>query len=202
MIQPFLSRQRRLTTALAVLTLLLSGCAALFPQGGQQTLQRQLSSIEEWKVRGKLSVTSPQDSVTGYLTWDQSERDYQLFITGPFGQGSSQLSGSDDYAELLLPGWQRPQRAESAEELMHTYMGWNFPVRDIRHWVKGQPAPGNHSAARFDDNGLLQELKQHGWTVRYSRYSRQQGYWLPGLIKVSGHNFRFTFAIKEWTIHG
>ncbi|MFC3681120.1 lipoprotein insertase outer membrane protein LolB [Bacterioplanoides pacificum] len=188
--------------SLLLLSLWLSGCALLTPQGGQQQLQNQLSHIDSWQVRGKLSVRSPQDSVTGYLTWEQQQQDYQLFITGPFGQGSSRLSGSADFAELLLPGWQSPQRADNAEQLMLAHMGWNFPVSDIRHWVKGQPAPGQVSELQFDDNGLLQQLQQHGWQVRYSRYSRHQGYWLPGLIKVSGHNFRFVFAIKEWTING
>ncbi|WP_420589991.1 lipoprotein insertase outer membrane protein LolB [Bacterioplanoides sp.] len=185
-----------------LLTLTLSSCALLSPQVGQQTLQQQLSQIDSWQVRGKLSVTSSHDSVTGYLTWNQQDGDYQLFITGPFGQGSSQLKGSDDSAELLLPGWDKPQQASNAEQLMLTHMGWKFPVSDIRHWVKGQPAPGGHSDAKFDDSGLLQELNQHGWKVRYSRYSNQQGFWLPGLIKVTGHNFRFVFSIKEWTING
>ncbi|WP_419811533.1 lipoprotein insertase outer membrane protein LolB [Bacterioplanoides sp.] len=193
-----------------MLVISLSGCASLLPQGGQETLQQQLSAINDWKVRGKLSVVTPQESVTGYLTWDQQETDYRLFITGPFGQGSSQLSGSAQHAELLLPGWEQPQVADNAEELMLRYMGWNFPVSDIRHWVKGQPAPSAENAASskntttavFDESGLLKELQQHGWQVKYSRYSRQQGFWLPGLIKVSGHNFRFVFSIKEWTING
>jgi outer membrane lipoprotein LolB len=182
--------------------LILSSCTLLSPQIGQQSLQQQLSEIDNWQVRGKLSVTSPHDSVTGYLTWNQQDSDYQLFITGPFGQGSSQLKGSDDIAELLLPGWDQPQQASSAEQLMLTYMGWKFPVNDVRHWVKGQPAPGDQADTRFDESGLLQELKQHGWQVRYSRYSKQQGVWLPGLIKVTGHHFRFVFSIKEWTING
>lgn len=185
-----------------MLAISLSGCASLFPQGGQEALQQQLSGIEHWKVRGKLSVVTPQDSVTGYLTWDQQETDYRLFITGPFGQGSSQLSGSAKHAELLLPGWDQPQTADSPEQLMILYMGWKFPVSDIRHWVKGQPAPGNDARVQFNEAGLLNELQQHGWQVKYSRYSRQQGFWLPGLIKVSGHNFRFVFSIKEWTING
>ena len=185
-----------------LLSLMLSSCAFLTPQGGQQALQQQLAAINHWQVRGKLSVTSPEESVTGYLTWKQQQQNYQLFITGPFGQGSSQLTGSADQAELLLPGWDQPQTAANAEQLMATYMGWNFPVADIRHWVKGQPAPGKSSDAKFNDSGLLTELKQHGWHVRYSRYSQQQGHWLPGLIKVSGHNFRFVFSIKEWTING
>lgn len=194
---------KRLTTPLLLLLISsLAGCATFLPQGGRHSLQQTLTTLNDWQVRGKLSVTSPEETVTGYLNWEQQTDRYQLFITGPFGQGSSKLNGSQEYAELLLPGWKAPQRAKNAEQLMQAYMGWNFPVADIRYWVKGQPSPGAVPAAQYNDSGLLQELHQHGWQVRYSRYSQHNGYWLPGLIKVSGHNFRFVFSIKEWTING
>ena len=191
---------RLFTCALAAL--LLSACASMTPQGGQQVLQSRLDQLNQWQVRGKLSVTSPDDSVTGYLTWDQDKQNYDLFISGPFGSGASRLSGSKNKAELTLPGWNKPQVARSPEQLMLTHMGWNFPVSDIRYWVKGQPSPGNHADTEYDENGLLAQLSQHGWQVTYSRYQQQDGYWLPGLIKISGYNFRFVFAIKEWTLNG
>ncbi|MDK2777231.1 MAG: lipoprotein insertase outer membrane protein LolB [Pseudomonadota bacterium] len=184
---------------LAAATLLLSACASLTPDAGRAALQDNLSDLTHWQVRGKLSVVSPDDSATGYLTWNQDNDDYDLFIAGPFGAGASRLSGSSRQAELTLPGWDKPQRAASAEQLMLQYMGWNFPVSDIRYWVKGQATPGNGASAEFDQYGLLQSLQQHGWTVSYSRYQQQDGYWLPGLIKIRGHDFRFTFSIKEWT---
>jgi outer membrane lipoprotein LolB len=74
-------------------------------------------------------------------------------------------------------------------------------VSDIRYWVKGQPSPGAKAVTEFDDTGLLSKMTQHGWEITYKRYSRQNGYWLPGLVKVSGHDFRFTFSIREWTLH-
>ena len=193
--------------ALAVLLipLIITGCASLMPQGGAHTLQSQLDEIHSWQVRGKLSVVSPQDSVTGYLTWTQQHSEYDLFIAGPFGSGASRLSGDDQQASLTLPGWDNPQTAPSAERLMLQYMGWNFPVSDIRYWVKGQLSPGlknNQNAVEYGDDGLLKTLHQHGWQVSYSRYTNEGGYWLPGLIKIRGHDFRFTFAIKQWTVNG
>jgi len=186
-------------------SLLFTGCASFTPQGGSRALQSQLNEINSWYVRGKLSVVSPEDSVTGYLTWDQNKEKYDLFISGPFGSGSSRLSGNNHQASLLLPGWDKPQTAPSAEYLMQQYMGWNFPVDDIRYWVKGQLSPDledNSESVKYGEDGLLKSLRQHGWEVSYSRYQKERGYWLPGLIKIRGHDFRFTFSIKEWTING
>lgn len=185
--------------AVVMLALSLSACASLFPQGGKDSVQGQLGTLEQWQVRGKLSVVSPQENATGYLTWKQNGTDYDLFIAGPFGAGSSRLSGNDQQAQLLLPGWKQAQTAASAQELMWLHMGWNFPVADIHYWVKGQPSPNSKAQTEFNEHGLLQTLKQHGWEIRYSRYQNRNGYWLPGLIKISGYDFRFTFAIQEWS---
>ncbi|GGY38044.1 outer-membrane lipoprotein LolB [Bacterioplanes sanyensis] len=186
-----------MTRLLFMFLALLTGCASLgpSPNGGAHNDQN-------WLVRGKLSVTTPEDTVTGYLSWEQQQQAYDLFISGPLGQGASRLTGNDRFAELTLPGWERPQRAPSAEHLLQHYMGWTFPVQNVRYWVQGQPSPGEQTKVQRDEQGRLISLQQHGWLIRYSRYSRQGQRWLPGLIKVSGHNHRFVFAIKEWTLRG
>lgn len=181
--------------------LLQSGCASMLPSGGKDTLQSQLKQIQHWQVRGKMSVRTPDDSATGYLDWKQNKREFDIYIAGPLGQGATRLGGDKHRAELTLPGWDGPRNAESPEELMLLYLGWNFPVSDIRYWVKGQPSPGSKAITEFDETGLLNKMTQHGWEITYKRYSRQNGYWLPGLVKVSGHDFRFTFSIREWTLH-
>lgn len=192
----------KIKLGLALLLLsFLSGCASMYPQGSSKELQQQLNQLENWQVRGKLSVVSPESSNTGYLTWKQRQQAYDLYIAGPFGAGSSRLQGDGQQASLLIPGWKEPQYAASAEELMLIHTGWNFPVSQIRYWVKGQAIPGSKAKAHFNDNGLLDSLEQHGWTIRYSRYQQHNGYWLPSLIRINGHDFRFTFAIKEWTLH-
>lgn len=190
----------RLACALLLLSML-SGCASFLPQGSSKEFQQQLSQLTHWQARGKLAVAGPESSNTGYLTWKQKGHAYDLYISGPFGAGSSRLQGDQHQASLLIPGWDKPQRARNAEALMRIHTGWNFPVSQIRYWVKGQPIPNSAGKTEFNDNGLLDQLEQHGWTIRYSRYQQQNGQWLPGLIRISGHDFRFTFAIKEWTLY-
>ena len=179
----------------------LSGCSIFNLQQDSQVLEKQLNKIQQWQVRGKLSVVSPDDAVTGYLTWQQDKEDYDLFLSGPFGQGSSRLVGSNGLATLTLPN-QEPVQAPSAEYLMAYYLGWQFPVSDIRYWIKGQPSPHSDFTEVRDTLGLLESLQQHGWNVEFSRYQRQNGTWLPGRVKIIGHDFKFIFAIKEWAING
>ena len=191
----------RQVLVLALTLTLLNGCSLFTPKGGQDALQGELDDLSHWQARGKLSVRSPDDSVTGYLDWKQNQRDFDLYIAGPLGSGATRLSGTASSASLTLPGWGAPREAQSPEELMSLYMGWDFPVSDIRYWVKGQPSPNGTFNAEYDEHGLLSQLTQYDWTIRYSRFSQQSGRWLPGLIKIEGHDFRFTFSIREWTLY-
>ena len=191
---------KSISTCLALLLSLgLSGCSLFNLQQDSQQLEKQLNQIQQWQVRGKLSVVTPEDAVTGFLTWHQDHEDFDLFISGPFGQGSSRLVGNNGKASLTLPS-KEPVHAPSAEYLMARYLGWQFPVLDIRYWVKGQASPNSSSTEVRDEMGLLESLHQHDWQVLFSRYQRQGDTWLPGRIKMIGHNFKFIFAIKEWTI--
>jgi outer membrane lipoprotein LolB len=179
----------------------LTGCSIFDLQQDSQILEKQLNALQQWQVRGKLSVVSPNDAVTGYLTWQQDKEEFDLFLSGPFGQGSSRLVGNNSQATLTLPN-QDPVNATSAEYLMVRYLGWNFPVLDLRYWVKGQPSPHTPFTEVRNALGLLESLQQHGWKVEFSRYQRQADTWLPGRVKLIGNNFKFIFAIKEWSING
>ncbi|MDF1763970.1 MAG: lipoprotein insertase outer membrane protein LolB, partial [Oleibacter sp.] len=196
-----------LRCAALLCALLLSACASFRPQGGQETLQDQLGALSHWQVRGKMSVRTPDDSATGYLDWKQNGREFDMYIAGPLGQGATRLTGDANMAALTLPGWEGARYAESPEQLMQMYMGWNFPVSDIRYWVKGQASESTFSQStdsanstpaittEYDDYGLLSQMTQHGWVITYSRYSQYKGQWLPGLVKMSGYDFKFIFSI-------
>jgi outer membrane lipoprotein LolB len=179
----------------------LTGCSIFDLQQDSQILEKQLNALQQWQVRGKLSVVSPNDAVTGYLTWQQDKEEFDLFLSGPFGQGSSRLVGNSSQATLTLPN-QDPVNAPSAEYLMARYLGWDFPVLDLRYWVKGQPSPHTPFTEVRNTLGLLESLQQHGWKVEFSRYQPQADTWLPGRVKIIGNDFKFIFAIKEWSING
>jgi outer membrane lipoprotein LolB len=188
-------------TFILIIGMSLQGCSIFNLQQDSSVLKAQLDQIQSWQVRGKLSVIDKQQAVTGYLTWRQDDDNYDLFLSGPFGQGSSHLIGNSQYASLSMGG-EDAVLADTAEQLMQQHMGWQFPVLDLRYWVKGQASPNSSATEVRDPIGLLESLQQHGWQVQFSRYQRQGNTWLPGRIKIKGHQLKFIFVIKEWTILG
>ena len=183
--------------AMAFSTLMLSACSSLLKTDGPD----HLDSLKHWDIAGKISIKTPQDAATGFLSWNQDVHKYQIFITGPLGQGSTKINGSKSKTELLLPGWDSPAVAESPELLMSQYLGWNFPIQDIHYWIKGQLAPGSDFTIKTDDYGMTESLSQHGWKIDYSRFQQYGDYWLPGRVKISGYDHRFILAISKWTVY-
>lgn len=157
--------------------------------------------LSHWDLRGKLSVRTPNETVTGFISWNQSNDRYDIFITGPFGQGSTTLSGDAHRITLNLPGWKSPRTSTNPAALMQQYLGWQFPIEDVRYWVKAQPHPDYPSDIATDNYGLTESITQHGWDIDYSRYQQQGNYWLPGRLKITGHNHRFILVINDWVVH-
>lgn len=187
------------TRLLIIMSLSLSGCSLLDLKQDSKVLDSKLSQIQHWQVRGKLSVINKGEAVTGFLTWQQNQQTFDIFLSGPFGQGSSHLVGNEQQASLTLPG-KETVHASSANALMEQFVGWRFPVLDVRHWVKGQASPSSTATEVRNSMGLLDQLQQHGWQVKFSRYQRIDDNWLPGRVKIIGNEFTFILAIKEWDI--
>lgn len=190
----------RFFLALGLLSsLFLTACTSFKPTNSATS--SEISALQHWQVYGKLAVQHQDDNQSGYLTWQQDGRHYDLFIAGPFGTNASRLTSDDNGASLLLPKWSSPRTAATGEQLMQQYLGWNFPVSGLRYWVTGQAMPDTSADVETDPLGRLRSLTQHGWQVQFVRYQQQQGRWLPSLIKITGQDFRFTFAISQWTLY-
>lgn len=177
-----------------LISISLSGCSSLLPK----STQINDVALDAWQVRGKLSITGPEDSVTGYLSWVQNKDTYNIYIAGPFGRGATQLSGNRKSASILLPGMQQPIVARSAESLMLRYAGWSFPVSHTRYWIMGMASPDFSAQASYNELGQLESLEQLGWSIRFSRYQKFGDRSVPGLIKLTRPQYRVTFSIKDW----
>ena len=157
-----------------------------------------IASDLNWQANGKLSIVSPDDNVTGYLTWSQLGDTFDIYIAGPFGRGATRIKGHRSAASIQMPGMDKPQIASSAEQLLLRYTGWLFPVSEIRYWLTGLASPSYPADRIYNQAGQVVELNQLGWRIRFSRYQEQNKHWLPGLIKISQGPYRFTFAIRQW----
>lgn len=179
---------------LVLWVLLLSACAVVPPQPVDRAL---VDELERWSIRGRLAVRDNGDNWYGSLRWKQAGEDYRIDLSGPLGQGSLRIEEAGGDA-LLQVTTERVYRSPDMEALLRRHLGWYLPVRGMRYWIKGLPAPGLASLIERDLLGALTTLHQNGWEITYDRYRPVDGLVLPHRIKLVSGVLRVRLVIDSW----
>ena len=204
----------RLLLVLIALSLSLAGCQSFSPQ--KQTPQNsaaidtaalkqakkhqyKLARFNLWEAKGKIKITADGESQSAFFEWQQFKNNYAINFFGPFGYGNSWLRRTSKGVTLETPDLPI-QRAASPEELLYQTVGWQAPINDLQHWIKGLPAPKvMHHSQKLTPNGALSEFNQQGWHIRFSRHQLHQGLWLPGKITAHRQGIVILIIVKQWS---
>ncbi|PCO05435.1 outer membrane lipoprotein LolB [Microbulbifer flavimaris] len=189
--------------AFLCLVALLSACATQTPQP-PVAAEQPVMQLQQWTIKGKLGVRSPNDNGSANLTWlQQSEPNYRIHLSGPLGAGATVISGTPAGVSLKR-GDDPTTHATSPSQLTALTLGWPLPVEEMFYWVRGLPAPGQTSGEQRDAQGLLQTLQQAGWQLNFSGYQNVGAYVLPTRIKAETRQaagpVKVTLVIKEWLL--
>lgn len=193
--------------SLLLLALLLtSGCAhrSLTPPQDVLEHQRQVQAIDDWTLTGKLGIRATDDSGSANVKWTQQITSYQINLSGPLGQKSMIITGTPDKVRLEQTG-EPAQEAKTAEALIKKSAGWTLPVAQLAYWVRGVPAPKLRiTQLQQNENGLIAQLIQGGWSIHYSNYRDQTFNGvilpLPGKITAEYKNVRLVLVIRHWQL--
>lgn len=166
------------------------------------------SELHSWTLSGKLGARVPNDSGSARLRWKQQYEEYRIDLSGPFGQGRVIIDTTDSGVRLRQGG-EPPMEAASAEALLWEATGWRLPVEELTYWVRGIPAPdNNHTIVAWTEKGLVQQLRQSGWTLSYEEYQSVDQYTrqgpqtipLPGRIVAEQGDTRLTLIVYDWSL--
>ena len=169
-----------------------TGSPALWQQHRQT-----VSALDAWDISGKLAVRSEAQSGSGVLFWLQRQDYFDIRVTGPLGQGATRLTGRPGQIHLTTP--QHDLKADSAEKLMHSQLGWSLPVNNLYWWVRGLPSPDSKYHLQLNDSSLAHRLEQDGWQLEFIRYQTlDNGTRLPERIQLQGPHLSLTLLVKQW----
>jgi outer membrane lipoprotein LolB len=190
-------------TILLLLAIFVSGCTStlqksppVIPNWSQHV--SQLGQLDQWTLEGKLGYQDSKDGGSAWLNWEQHQQTFDVSLTGPFGAGATQITGSNQYAQLQRAGHDNIT-ARSPAELTELLFGWQWPVEQLQYWVRGSPFPLTPETARHHNpDGTLKILEQSNWTLQFSNYHKIGPWILPSKIKGQNGDYRFTLVIKNW----
>jgi len=168
---------------------ILSACSSL--------LKAPDTEQQKWRIEGKLGITTPEESLSGFLIWEQNQDEYNIHVSGPLGQGSTQINGDDD--EVILTQGKHQIQSDDPGRLIYEQMGWHFPITNLRYWIVGEASPLSTAQSQYDGE-RLSELMQDNWKVEYFRYDSYTG--LPSRLRISQGDWRFLLVIKRWSVAG
>ena len=168
------------------------------PQQAWQQHHSMLASLQQWRLFGRLAIQTGDEGWHASLNWLQHQQQYTIQLIAPLGQGTIQLQG-DEQQVLLDTGDEQPILATNPEVLLFQEFGWRVPVKSLRYWVLGLPAPGE-SKHELDSFGRLSRLFQNGWEIHFFDYAVTDQLELPGKIFINNHRAKVRLVVNRWEL--
>ncbi len=173
---------------LFVLASQLLACSSLTPRSNVDQ--------DNWTLSGKIGITTPKESVAGFIRWQQQQDSFDIYVSGPLGQGSTRIQGNQDQATLTQGG--KTTKGVNPQQLIYEQLGWFFPLENLPYWLQGKQAPYSPATTTTSEDGRLSQIQQDLWTVDYPRY---HGYYqLPERIKIRQGEWKFVIVVKNWSM--
>ncbi|WP_035482208.1 lipoprotein insertase outer membrane protein LolB [Gallaecimonas xiamenensis] len=179
------------TLLLLLATLWLSACVS-HPEGQWPAPNQPL---ERYAVRGKVAVLGPDSRDSANLYWQQKAADFKLQLTSFLGTQVLAMEGHP--GKVSLTNDQGTFEDTDAQYLLFQLTGWGLPVDDFPHWLKGQSGERGLVMER-DPLGRIQVLQSEGWTIKYSRWTREGGRYLPEVMDMTKDNIKIKLQIHQW----
>ena len=164
-------------------TIQLDGKSLHPPNYFWQQRQKELATVVNWDLKGRLAVSAGARSDSASLIWKHSGTEHDIQLFGPFGGGRVNISQNLDRA-ILADGSGQEIKGLSAEEVLFNALDWSVPFTEMGYWVRGLPAPGKHDGIGLDYAGRARHLTQRGWQIEYMVYRMFQGVELPNRIVI------------------
>jgi outer membrane lipoprotein LolB len=193
-------RGLRLSLCIASSLALFAGCTATAPRTPSPPIS--IESLDHWQARGRIGISGAEGGGSGTFEWQQHADVAKVQIRGPVGIGSVQLQVQGDAANpqlQLKTGDGATLESDAAWSELEARLGANLPAGNLRYWLLGLAAPGEHEWSAAHDAGEM-SLQQQGWRIDYQRYSNEFGAKLPSRMRATSGSARVRIVIDRWQL--
>lgn len=162
--------------------------------------QIELSEINDWFLNGRVAIINGDESWFLSMEWQRHDDKYILDLSGPFGAGHAQLTGTND-GVVLVDSDKNYFFSDSPDRLLQEVTGLRMPVKGLLYWMRGLPNWNiNKEKEKIDEFGRLAMLQQNGWRVRFKRYLDVEKHELPQKIFIDGYDLKVKIFVDEWDL--
>jgi outer membrane lipoprotein LolB len=162
---------RGLLVAAAAVLALVAGCAQVEIRPPQGPL--------DFDLAGRIAARYGSESFTGNISWRHARNGDEMLLSTPFGQGVARIVREGDAVQLTTADGKQ-YRANDAEELTESVLGFRVPIVGLAEWVQGRPSP---------------ELESRGWTIEIQERDGQRR---PTRLRATYQRIDLRLAVTQW----
>lgn len=166
----------------------------------ENAMQLKLQQLQNWRLRGRIAVTTAEEKLSAYLNWSQQGQQFDIVLTHLLGGALASLRGNHQSTTLVAAG--ETFRGSDPERLLRRVSGLALPVAELPTLIKGQ-LPEHGSRYQFSERGLLQSWSSpaSGWEIHFDSYQPHKSMWLPQQIILRNQLNQIKISISQWTLN-
>ncbi|HEY4366263.1 MAG TPA: lipoprotein insertase outer membrane protein LolB [Steroidobacteraceae bacterium] len=196
-------RPRILAICFVLALAALGGCVSPAQRPGRTVpLPADLHALENWQASGRIGVTGASSGGSGSFEWQQHGNKADVKIRGPVGIGSVRLQVEGEAGDpqlKLQTGDGKTLESQAAWDELESRLGAPVPAGNLRFWMLGIAAPGEHTWHDPSSDGVT-TLEQDGWRIDYQNYSDAPGAHVPMKIRASSGTARVRIVVDGWRL--
>jgi len=155
--------------------------------------------VSSWDISGAMAAKSKNKAWSASINWlQQGAGAYQIRLFGPLGSGTVMIQKSG--GKVTFRDGPKSASSGNADQLLMQQTGVRLPVANLYYWVRGIPAPGAVQSMQKDKGQHIQVLRQAGYTIEYTGYTRIANIDLPSQIRLQGNGVFIKLVIKRWKL--
>ena len=189
---------------LVFILLVLASCATTTPPSQlpanmaiNQKHLATLANIKAFSLKGRLGVVTQKQGFSGGIDWQHQVITDNIDVYSPVGGKAANIIKTLD-GVTLTDQKGHSIRAQDAESLTETTLGFRLPLNGLSDWALGRPTARKINASSWDDQGKLLTLKQDGWDISYENYNDKNGISLPNLIVLKSEKVNLKLLVENW----
>ena len=190
----------------SLVLLVLGGCRTapppVFGPGADAPWAEQeaaLRRLDRYSLTGRVAVAAGEQGFSGSLRYQQQPEQADLAIDGPLGMGGLRLAVDNDDIRITTGRGEKFNGNAALEELERR-LGFELPIKHLRWWLLGIPAPGVEGpglAVAADGQGY-NRIEQDGWKVNVQSRAPAMGFALPQRLVIERPGARLKLVIDKW----
>ncbi|MDT0594001.1 lipoprotein insertase outer membrane protein LolB [Glaciecola petra] len=206
-----------------VVALFVIGCVSAPKPRTSLANTSDIAALDQWRIKGKIAWITQQERTSAYLNWEKNQSSLSFGLTNVLGITLAKMKYDGNMATLTADG--KTYTDFSASRLIAQTTGWQIPIANLQHWIKGVAAPEIEKSISADSNdsneNRIQDISYNSdgtlrqfthscracdtWQISYVAYKSwslyEQNFRLPSSITLLNVNTQaqIKLRISQWS---